>query len=310
MRRSRRLAVALAVSALVAGGGIGLGLALVANADVVDTCTVSNPDGTGIDSCQLNSAEISMPAAITLVVTLQYGDGQNDQVIWLSWTGDCQQTVDDVNVTTINSPTQPLLRVPISTAAPVTVNIPLPFADPWQCNISVVRAELQAVINGGTTYDAKTIGSYKLELEYTPRPSPTASSSSSSPSVNVPLVKGYDDKCLDDKGNSSANRTEVILWTCNSADSAEGWKFTGGELQHNGKCANDQGNGGSGTKVILWACNGSSDEKWSHTGSDGEFVLSSTNHGQLCLTDPGHSKANRTQLTVYTCNNTSNQHWT
>jgi Ricin-type beta-trefoil lectin domain len=62
--------------------------------------------------------------------------------------------------------------------------------------------------------------------------------------------------------------------------------------------------------VILWACNGSSDEKWSHTGSDGEFVLNSTAHGQLCLTDPGHSKANRTRLIVYPCRNTSNQHWT
>lgn len=308
MRRSRRLVAALAASALVAGGGMGLGLALVANANVVDTCTVSNPDGTLIDSCQLNSNEIFMPTAITLVVTLQYGDGQNDQVIELSWMGICQRTLNDVNGTTIDSPTQPVLRVPISTAAPVTVNIPLPFADPYQCNVGVVRADLEAVLGGGTTFDAKTIGSYKLELEYTPRPSPT--SSSSSPPVSVPLVKGYGDKCLDDKGNSSANRTAVILWTCNSADSAEGWKFTNGELQHNGKCANDQGNGGSGTKVIVWACNGSSDEKWTHTSSDGEFVLKNTAHGQLCLTDPGHTRANRTQVIVYTCHNTSNQHWT
>jgi hypothetical protein len=39
-------------------------------------------------------------------------------------------------------------------------------------------------------------------------------------------------------------------------------------------------------------------------------VLSSTACGQLCLTGPGHSKTNRTQLIVYTCHNTSNQHWT
>jgi hypothetical protein len=152
-----------------------------------------------------------------------------------------------------------------------------------------------------------TTGSFQLALDYTPVPSPTPSSSSP---AAVPLIRGYGGKCLDDKGNSSANRTEVILRTCNSADSAEGWKFTNGKLQHNGKCANDHGHGGSGTKVILWACNGSSNEKWSHTSSDGEFALNSRTHGLICLTDPGYSKANRTQVIVYTCHNTSNQHWT
>jgi hypothetical protein len=94
------------------------------------------------------------------------------------------------------------------------------------------------------------------------------------------------------------------------ADSAEGRIFASGELHHNGKCADDQGNGGSGTKVILWARNGSSNEKWPHTGIDGEFMLNSTAHGRLCLTYPGYSKANRTQVIVCTCHNTSNQYWT
>ncbi len=62
--------------------------------------------------------------------------------------------------------------------------------------------------------------------------------------------------------------------------------------------------------MILWTCTHAPDETWSHTSSDGEFVLGSTSHGQLCLTDPGHSTANRTQLIVYPCRNTSNQHWT
>jgi alpha-galactosidase len=79
---------------------------------------------------------------------------------------------------------------------------------------------------------------------------------------------------------------------------------------HDGKCANDQGNGGSGTKVILWTCTHGADETWSHTSGDGEFVLGSRSHGQLCLTDPGHSTTNRTQLVVSACHNTGNQHWT
>ena len=146
-----------------------------------------------------------------------------------------------------------------------------------------------------------------MTLNWTP--SASASSTTSSPSVNVPLVKGYDSKCLDDKGNSSANRTAIIIWSCNSGDSAQGWTFTSGELKHNGKCVNDSGNGGSGTHVILWSCNGASNEKWFHSGS-GEFILNLSSHGLLCLDDPGYSKTNRTQLIVYTCHNSSNQHWT
>jgi Ricin-type beta-trefoil lectin domain len=61
--------------------------------------------------------------------------------------------------------------------------------------------------------------------------------------------------------------------------------------------------------VILWNCNGASNEEWSHSSSDGEFILSSSSHGLICLDDPGYSKTNRTQLIVYTCHNSSNQHW-
>jgi hypothetical protein len=74
-------------------------------------------------------------------------------------------------------------------------------------------------------------------------------------------------------------------------------------------CANDAGNGGSGTKVILWSCNGGSNETWTHTSSDGEFILKLASHGFLCLDDPGYSKSNGTQLIVYTCHNSGNQHW-
>jgi hypothetical protein len=55
---------------------------------------------------------------------------------------------------------------------------------------------------------------------------------------------------------------------------------------------------------------GTPNEKWAHTGSDGEFVPSSPAHGHLGLTHPGYSKASRTQAIVYTSHNTSNQYWT
>ena len=154
-----------------------------------------------------------------------------------------------------------------------------------------------------------------MVLNWTPSSTPSATTTASStattsPPVNVSLIKGYGGKCVDDKGNSSSNGSAVIIWSCNSGDSAQGWTFSGGELKHNGKCANDQGNGGSGSKVILWSCNGASNEKWFHSGSDGEFILSLSSHGLLCLNDPGYSKSNGTRLIVYKCHNTSNEHWT
>jgi len=157
-----------------------------------------------------------------------------------------------------------------------------------------------------------TTGSFELELAYTPAASPSSSSSSSSsapPTTHVSTISGYGGKCLDDRGNSSSNRAQVIIWSCNNSDSAQGWTYSGGELKHNNKCANVQGGGGSGSKLILWNCTGASNEKWFHSSSDGEYVSSETGHGLLCVDDPGYSKTNGKQLIVYTCHNSGNQHW-
>jgi hypothetical protein len=119
--------------------------------------------------------------------------------------------------------------------------------------------------------------------------------------------KGYGGKCLDDQGNGSASRTKIIIWTCNVNDQAQGWAYRGGELIHNGKCANDQRSGGNGSKVILYACNGASNEIWTHR-ANGEFVLKA-NGGRYCLDDPAYSTANGTQLIVWTCKDSANQRW-
>ena len=128
------------------------------------------------------------------------------------------------------------------------------------------------------------------------------------PSVDVAYISGHGGKCLDDRGNSSSNGAQVIIWGCNHGDSAQSWSWSGYELKHDGKCVNDPGYGGSGTKVILYSCNGGSNEKWSHV-SGGEFKLFYSSKGALCLDDPGYSTTNGTRLSVYTCNNGGNQHW-
>jgi hypothetical protein len=94
----------------------------------------------------------------------------------------------------------------------------------------------------------------------------------------------------------------------NDAYRVQNWSFRDGELVHNGKCANDQNNGGSDSKMILYTCSRASNDLWTHK-SNGEYVLKA-HSGKLCLDDSGYSKKNGTQLVVYTCKDTANQRWT
>ncbi len=271
MRKKRRLAVALAVSSLVAGG-MFFGVSQLAHAqDVAGTCTSTGADA----NCNVTET-ITSPSSILVSISTTI----NNQYPTYNYTLEC--SLGSQSDTTTGSG---------DAQAPYTQTIALPYTNPDSCTISVT-----GLIPTGDAFDDIT-----LTVEYT-----TGTSTSSSGPVSV--ISGYDNKCLDDKGNSSSNGAEVIIWTCNNEDSAQAWTFTSGELQHDGKCANDPGYGGSGTKLILWNCTGTSNEKWSRTGS-GEYILSYSSHGLLCLDDPGYSKTNRTRLIVWDCKNSSNQHW-
>lgn len=162
---------------------------------------------------------------------------------------------------------------------PYTHTIPHPFRHPQACDI-VVTAGLDS-------------GSGRIHLFV-----------SSSPPVHE--IKGFDGKCVNDAGNSSAQRTKIQIWTCNGT-AAQDWTFRKGELLHKAKCMRDEGSGGRGSKVILSTCKHAPDEIWTHN-SRHEYVLKA-HRGRLCLDDPGSSKKNGTQLVVYTCNNRANQHW-
>jgi hypothetical protein len=164
---------------------------------------------------------------------------------------------------------------------PFTHAIPHPFSRPDQCGVVVTAA-----LSSG-------VGSIHMTVSWSSTPPPTA-------------IKGYDGKCADDTGNSTAPRTKIQIWSC-TGGAAQNWAFSNGELVHNGICLNDQASGGSGGKVILWACGRASNELWTHNSRD-EYVLQA--HGNtLCLDDPGYSTKNGTQLIVDTCDNGSNQHW-
>ena len=277
MRKPRRLTVALAVSSLLGAGVFAIATSQLAHADGSFSCA-----GVGADAFCNISQTITAPSSISFTVSvtpLLQNPG-------FKYTLDCslgsQSSSTSGYGTGLNT---------------YTVQVPLPYTVPDSCTISVT-----ADIETGNGHN-----SLSLVLNYT---TGTPGNGPPPPSGSGPVVRGYGGKCLDDKGNSSGHGTPVIIWTCNTHDSAQRWTFSGGELKHNGHCANVQGGGASGHKLILWTCNGSSNEKWFHSGSDGEYVLSGSSAGFLCLTDPGYSKTNGTQLAVYACHGTSNQHWT
>lgn len=170
---------------------------------------------------------------------------------------------------------------------PVTRTISHPFHQPDSCDVTAGGG----LLNGS--------GSIHVSIASSSTPPP--------PPPKVTAIKGYDGKCVDDTGNSSAKGTKIQLWSCTKG-TAQNWSFSGSYLKHNGACATDESDGGNGSKVILYTCTTAQNDRWTHE-SNGEYVLSA-HSGGLCLTDPGYSKSNGVQLTVATCRNTANQHWT
>jgi hypothetical protein len=167
---------------------------------------------------------------------------------------------------------------------PVTKTLSMPFPHPDSCDVTAGAG----LLNGS--------GSIHVSI----------ASSSTLPPPPVHAIKGYGGKCIDDTANNSANGTKIELWSC-AKTAAQNWAFSGGHLEHDGKCANDKGNGGSGSKVILYTCTKASNDIWTYN-SKGEYVLKA-HSGKLCLDDPGYSTKNGTQLAVYTCKDTANQRW-
>jgi hypothetical protein len=286
MMRIRRLVAYAAAVGLLTAGAVGVSME-VAHANFANLCS-----GTGTTpSCTLTST-ITSPSAITVTVT-----ATTNELATVKWTVSCTDNNGSAQTS-----------APISAMTPITAAslTPLPSTVDGQC--AVTAAVSLAADTAGNSMNA--------ELDYTPAvsptatttatPTPTPTSTSSSPPVHP--IKGYDGKCISDKGNSSANRTKIIIWTCSGSDQAENWKFSNGEFVHNGKCLNDQGNGGNRSKVILYTCNGASNEKWLQL-ANGELELKA-HGGSLCLNDPRSSTRNGTQLIVYTCNvNDANEKW-
>ncbi len=294
MRGIRRLVVCAAATGLLTAGIVSASME-VAHADgTVDTC-IGASDSSPAYECTV-SATIPSPSAITVSVadngTTSGGTTATEGVT--------------VNVTTLScTDSSSTASEPASSetgSTPLTDNVaPLPATADGQCDVEATVSLAKTDTGADTQFTATLAYTSSSTATASPGPTPVPVSGSVHP------VKGYAGKCLDDKGNSSANRALVVIWSCSNTDQAQNWSFSNDEFIHNGKCLNDQGNGGIRSKVILWSCNGASNETWSEL-ANGEIRLQSHNN-ELCLDDPGYSTKNGTQLIVYTCKASANQKW-
>ena len=275
MRGIRRLVVCTAVSGLLAAGAVTASLQ-VAHAD--NFAAACGGNGSNGYVCNLDTV---VPASSSITVTVD--SGAASEQLNVSWTVACTNGANSGNEEGATDNAATPISVPLT---------PLPSAAGGQCNVNVGISL--------PTHDLTPKIDYTGTLTYNP-----AGSAPSSGAVH-PVV-GFDGKCIDDKGNSSANRAAIVIWSCSGSDQAENWKFSNGEFIHNNKCLNDQGNAGSGGHVILYSCNGGSNEKWSEL-ANGDLKLQS-HGGTLCVDDPRSSTKNGTQLIVYTCHDTPNQQW-
>jgi len=288
MRGIRRLVVYTAVSGLIAAGA------------VTATMEVAHADGTvsrclGVSTtfeCTL-SANIQTPATMTVGVTDNSASSSNEEIT-TSYTFTCT----DANGTSPQAKGGETSKTPISEAI---TPLPATAAD-GTCQVTVTVG----LPPNPTTKDPFTATLSFTSVSSNPSPGPSPTPVTSSPGSVHPVI-GFDGKCLDDRGNSSSNRAQVVIWSCSGSDPAQNWTFSNNEFIHNNKCLNDQGNAGSGGHVILYSCNGGSNEKWSEL-ANGEIKLSS-HGGTLCMDDPRSSTKNGTQLIVYHCTDSSNQKW-
>jgi Ricin-type beta-trefoil lectin domain len=294
MRGIRRLVVCTAVSGLIAAGAVTVSME-VAHADGTVTSCIGAADSTVPYQCTLTGT-VASPSSITVTVT-------DDGTTASGTTASEDATVDVTTLTcSDNNSTASEPESKTTGMTPLTDNVvPLPATADGQCNVS-------ATVSLPASDTSKN--EFSASLSYTSASSNPAASPSPSPVLSIgPVhpIKGFDGKCVDDKGNSSANRAAVVIWSCSGSDPAEDWRFADGEFIHNGKCMNDKGNGGSGSSVILYTCNGGSNEKWAEL-ANGELKLQA-HGGTLCLDDPRSSTKNGTQLIVYTCKDSANQKW-
>jgi glucosylceramidase len=102
-------------------------------------------------------------------------------------------------------------------------------------------------------------------------------------------ITGYGGKCVDIASASSANGTQVQLYTCNGS-SAQQWTVgTDGTIRALGKCLDAAAAAtANGTKVQIYDCNGTAAQQWRRNGT--QLINTGSNR---CLDATGPNAAQR-----------------
>jgi hypothetical protein len=123
--------------------------------------------------------------------------------------------------------------------------------------------------------------------------------------ATVAAITGLGGKCIDVAAASSANGTQVQLYTCNGTGAQQWTIGDDGTIRALGKCLDvAAASSVNGTKVQIYDCNGTTAQQWSRN-SDG--TLRSLGK---CLDATGNSSADGTKLQIWDCFAGANQRWT
>ncbi|MER7575890.1 ricin-type beta-trefoil lectin domain protein [Streptomyces sp. NPDC126514] len=119
-------------------------------------------------------------------------------------------------------------------------------------------------------------------------------------------VKGVNGKCLDVAQSSTADGTQIQLWTCNGTG-AQRWTLSADKtVRAFSKCLDvSGGNTADGTKIQLWTCNGSGAQVW-EPQADG--TVRNPQSGK-CLDASGGTWNDGTPVHLWTCHTGANQKW-
>ena len=146
----------------------------------------------------------------------------------------------------------------------------------------------------------------------TPTPPPTTPPPTTgpppttAPPTTFRLVNAASSRCLDSPNGSSANNTQLIIWTCNGGTN-QNVSQVGATLRILGKCLDAFGNGtANGTRVVLWDCNSGTNQQWTFR-SDGS--IGGVQSGR-CLSPVNGGTANGTLMVLFDCNGQAYQRWT
>jgi len=115
---------------------------------------------------------------------------------------------------------------------------------------------------------------------------------------DIGQVTGPWSKCLDNASGKTTGGNKIDIAVCNGKAQQKITLTPTGQLQVQGGCVT------GGTKAFFEPCSSATNKVWTRVGS--EYVNKATGK---CLSDPGNSKVNGTQLTMATCANKGYQHW-